>query len=172
MTKDHLSITYRYPFYKTLIFKNVYGTPTIYNCLLMLIHITDTIYQLLLTKSSTPHISFLHQLWAFEKRPAMRLFFKMKSSTLSPLFWRVDIMMYQRFKDDIFFVNYIISVMSFYLIASVTYVTVNTVCWLYVKNGNLWLIKERIQNYFTYHLAYLIVSLKFTSATKIFFAIK
>ena len=40
-------------------------------------------------------------------------------------------MMYQRFKDDVFFVNSIISVMSFYLIASVTSVkvaTVNTVC--------------------------------------------
>ena len=56
-------------------------------------------------------------------------------------------MMYQRFKDNVFFVNYTISVMRFYLIASVTSVkvtTLNTVCWSYVKNGHLWLVRERI----------------------------
>ena len=56
-------------------------------------------------------------------------------------------MMYQRLKDDIFFVSYMISVMSFHLIASATSVkvtTLNTVCWSYVRNGNLWLIKEKV----------------------------
>ena len=146
-TTDHFSKSYRYPFYITLIFKNIFGIPAIYYCSLMFIYVTDTTYPLVLAKVLLFIKASSFNIENF-KSHHHETFFKIKSSTPSPSwFWRVDTMMYQGVKGNVFFINYIVSVISFYLSATVTWVivtTLNTVCWPYVKNENLWLIKERI----------------------------
>ena len=45
----------------------------------MLIHVTDTIYPLVLAKCPTPHISSLHQLGKFQKPPVSKPFPKLKA---------------------------------------------------------------------------------------------